>query len=230
MIDVFSGRPIEHAKVHISETNSFMVNKGNGFFVAINLKNGTHNATVSAVGYEIKKISFETEEICTDEAMLVSLMPANTEELIRVGGELKVGEKKAANQAFYYTFCCEEYRKRITSDVKNGSDTIRLQMYDDTSLEGRKFVLEEALGIYTLGRYDYVEKRYKLKENSKQDMEMGQFAYLIFEGKTDNNGRFEIVFPKFIMNDDRVLALFFLENKSTCNEIFKEQKEIVIEF
>jgi hypothetical protein len=37
-------------------------------------------------------------------------------------------------------------------------------------------------------------KKYKLKENSKQDIEMGQFAYLLFEGETDNEGRFEIFF------------------------------------
>lgn len=208
-----------------------MLNKGNGFFVAVNLKIGTYHATVSADGYNTKKISFEAEEICTDEAMLVSLLPANTDEFIGVCGVLKLNEKKAERRVFYYTFCCEEYKKRITSDVKNGSDTIRLQIYEDTSLEGRKFALEEDLGIYTLGRYDYVEKKYKLKENSKQDMEMGQFAYLLFEGETDNEGRFEIAFPKFIMNEDKVLALFFFENRSICNEIFKDQKnEIVIEF
>ncbi len=208
-----------------------MLNKGNGFFVAVNLKKGTHYATVSADGYNTKKISFETEEICTDEAMLVSLLPANTDEYIRVCGVLKINDKKAEKKVFYYTFCCEEYRKRITSDVKNGSDTIRLQIYEDISLEGRKFALEKALGIYTLGRYDYVEKKYKLKESSKQDMEMGRFAYLLFEGETDNGGRFEIALPKFIMNEDRILALFFFEDKSICNEIFKDQKnEIVIEF
>jgi hypothetical protein len=208
-----------------------MLNKGNGFFVALNLKKGTYYATVSAEGYHTKKISFEIEETYTDDVMLVSLLSANTDEYIHICGVLKVNRKKAEKREFYYTFCCDEYRKRITSDVKNGSDTIRLQIYEDTSLEGRKFALEEALGIYTLGRYDYVEKKYKLKESSKQDMEMGQFAYLLFEGETDDEGRFEIYFPKFIMKDDCITALFFLGNKSTCNEILKDQKnEIVVKF
>lgn len=226
VIDIFTGKPIQNAKVHILNTKIKGLEKGNGFYVFYNLIPNTYEMIISAEGYDTKTVLFEVKEEALDEPSLISLIPRGVEGIQKLYGYLECNGELAKNTVFYYSLCCQEYQKRISTNVQTGNDTIRLQVYDDISLEGRKFAVEDVPGIYTLGRYDYVEKKYKMKEQTKEEMEMGFFAYLLFEEETDETGQFEILFPRYLIQTEEAEILFFLGNHMISKKVTKDDTEI----
>lgn len=225
VIDAFNGNPLEKAEIQLEEKNSSFLHKSGGFYIVTNLEEGFYHAVVKCAQYKTKKFSFQ---IIDDdkEIILISLCSSNIDVCTEFSGKMIIKRKKAANISFYYTVDCEEYKKRISSDIKKGDSNIHLYTYDDTSLEGRKFAMEETEGIYILGNYDYRNKQYKLLQNMKDTIEIGTSAYLLFEERTDENGYFQIFLPNHLIKEETIELLFFTEEKS-CRFTLQSKKELI---
>lgn len=225
VIDAFNGNPLEKAEICLKEKNSSFLHKNGGFYIVTNLKEGFYHAVVKCAQYKTKEFSFQIADN-DKEIILISLRSSNIDICTELFGKMIMKRKKAADISFYYTIDCEEYKKRISSDIKKGDSNIHLYTYDDTSLEGRKFAMEETQGIYILGNYDYRNKRYKLLQNIKDTIEIGMSAYLLFEGRTDENGYFQIFLPNYLIKEGTTEFLFFTEKKS-CRFILQSKKELI---
>lgn len=225
IIDVFDGNPLEKATVQLEGKNDFFLHKNGGFYIVTNLEEGFYHATVTCLHYKTKNISFRVSKE-DKEIVLVSLCPSNIDVCVKLSGKMTIKKRKAADVPFYYTIDCEEYKKRISSEIKKEGSNICLYTYNDTSLEGRKFAIEGIDGIYTLGNYDYQNKQYKLLQNMKSTIGTGTISYLLFEGMTDENGCFQIFLPNHLIKEEETELLFFIEKKS-CRIVLQSKKELI---
>lgn len=224
VIDGFSGKPLEDAVVTLESMmtcgtpqtgaglNYRFKKKGNGFYIAIDLEDREYRGRAECHGYERQSFSFKANEE-DPEILLITMIPDHADNRIDLTGIMKKSGKKAKDFSFFYSIDCDEYRRRVSSEVKAEGKKIRLHSYQEDSLEGRKFAVEAVSGIYTLGNFDYVDKEYKLCQAVRKEIEMGDFVHLLLQGRTDENGLFHIGLPRHITKSQTDI-IFFSQNKN----------------
>lgn len=214
VIDAFSNKIIEDAFINVIGENVTVLNKKNGFYIFFNLDVKEYVAEVSCRGYKTRNITFTPNDE-DESAELIMLVPSDENKMKTIKGTLKDGRKKLALKNFYYAICVKDFSVTISGKYQKDNDFIKVHSYEKLSLEGRMFVIEsDEKSVITLGNYDFIGKKYKTKNTISNDIMVGETAFLLFEGKTDQNSAFEISVPKTFL-DDKFEMIFIINEKSS---------------
>ena len=224
LIDIFSGNVLEKANIYIVQMKQKFIEKGNGFYVATDLQEGEYTVLITLTGYETKSMNFYISSHGNYDAELIGIVPKQ-EGIARINGVISLAGKIYNENFFYYTLCCEEYKKRVVIDIFKENTTIKLQIKNELSLEGRKFAVQHGNSVYSLGAYDYVEKKHKIETSFVENIAVGEFAYLLFESKTNKKGQFEVLVPTYLLEKDSGELFFFIEGKTVIMKFENNNKE-----
>jgi len=184
---------------------------------------------ISCIGFEDKIVTFyiadESDDFKDNE--LIVLIPKDDQKTKKIRGSFRVSNKKAPNRNFYYALCLKEYTVIVSEKIKKNDNFIKLQVYDNLFFEGRKFVIDNYdKGILTLGNYDFIGRKYKVKDKFEDGLDFGQKAFLLFEGKTDKNSNIEIVIPNILQKEEFEILFVYRSKSCRVNAIINKEIKI----
>ena len=225
--DCYNGKPIEKALV-ISQTENLRFNeKGNGFYIAVNSKSNVHIVNITAGGYKSKTI---TADLTENREITVFLVPELMSDSYLVRGSIKSRAKPVCGKSFYYFMEDNKYKGVLRKDTEQGADRIAFHIYNNISLEGRKVLVTNNKTVHRLGSFDYMDKEYALMQKFSGSSLKGENIYVLFEEQTDSEGYFELIFPKYLINQNEC-TLYFMFGSKICEkriEFYKNKANLEI--
>lgn len=205
LVDAFTGKSVEKAKILLHEKNRFM-DKGNGFYVAINLENGLYDAKIQANGYILKQVDIEVSE--NDSVQLIMLTPNRKIDMLQVPVQLNCPEVPVHKIDIFYTIDTPDLKRIITANVQVNDKEIKLQNNIFLSLEGRKIGFASG-DVLQLGELSYSNGKYNLSGEIREGIPMGASCNLLLETQTDEKGLAILEIPSYmVQNEDVELKIY----------------------
>lgn len=217
LIDTFSGTPIQGATIMAEPTHQKFMEKGNGFYAIANLENGLYCFTITAYGYVPQQRQFIVGKM--EKEFTCFLYPDQPSDSIMVSGDMTQNGKPLIHTIFYFAIDQMRYRGILQGETQKGDKQVRFHMYRDESLEGRRLAIAQDGSTYTLGKFDYMQKQYTMKEKAQATFSKGSEVYLLFEVQTDHVGNFSFCLPRYVWETDILQILFFFGKNIKKNEI-----------
>ena len=217
LVDAFSGAPIQGAIILAEPSQKRFLEKGNGLYAISNLESGTYFFTITAQGYAIQKRRFIVGE--TEKEFTCFLYPNQSEQSILLSGSMTQGGQPLTHTVFYFAIDQVRYRGILQGETQKGEKQVRFHIYRNESLEGRRLAIARDTATYTLGKFDYLQKQYRMIEQAEKTFTKGSEVYLLFEAQTDSAGKFTLCLPRYLWETDTLQIIFFLQKKIQKNSI-----------
>lgn len=211
LVDTFSGAPIQGATIIAQPTQKKFMEKGNGLYAISDLEDGTYLFIITAHGYTTQQRQFVIGE--TEKEFTCFLYPNQSAQSISLSGNMTQEGKKLTHTVFYFAIDQVRYRGVLQGEMQKGEQQIRFHIYRNESLEGRRFAIAQDTDTYTLGKFDYMQKQYRMKEQAQKTFVRGSEVYLLFEAQTDAEGNFLLCLPRYLWETPTLQMIFFLQKK-----------------
>lgn len=218
--DAFTGEALENAQITLKHPKRAFLNKSSGFYALVELEEQEYPATIANRGYETQEISFFAD----GKTDFVTMIPNGYGETRYLLGGLYLGEKACVDSVFQYSLSA--YAVRVTKKAEEGKNTFKLQVQSENVWQNRR-ILTELGDIYTLDRFDFLKKEHLIQESFGKTIEAGELVYVLFDGKTDVDGRFRIPTPEFAMAEACEL-LVYVDGKMQFFPVEDQEMKLVL--
>lgn len=226
--DMFSGKPLKKISILCNNSKIKYIEKEFGFYVISDIDNGIYTFVLKLDGYKSKEVVVDVNYE-NNSYVNCFLVPSEISDGISVQGKININGEDYINKTIYYSFESMQYKGVVSQVAKKDDKHISFHIYNERSMEGRKFAFNKTWDMFSIGSFDYVENKYKLNDSLKRTVNKGRGIYFIYEDQTNENGNFNILLPKFIFEKNNSEILFFLESKCIRKNINITKKELYID-
>ncbi|MGL4791662.1 MAG: hypothetical protein ACRCW1_09655 [Anaerotignaceae bacterium] len=203
------------------------LNKGDGFYVFVNLPEGQNSCKVISKGYQEKKVDF----FVTADSQQPQILMLQPEEALLHKNYTVFSFKfvsalnPVSTTTVKYGYVKRSFERRIIEDVQKGSTIIPMEISSKNPLDYRTIYIEEQNKIYNVLSYNYTNKGYNLNSPIDKNIEAGCCAVELNQGITDHAGKMNLIFPaECFGREDTMEVVLYIDNKIIIVEVNKEYK------
>ena len=220
LVDSITNNIITNADIIVDKTNYKPINKKNGFYLLCNLPKGKYEVLFICKGYKPFKIDLElnSDNISSPEIILMEL-EENTQNM--QDKFILTGKLAKAKKPFYYNIARKGTLYRLSEISEKGQDLLKMNFAENISLEFRKIIIGDTSEIYTIQRYDFINKGYILDKPLEQDTQIGDMVYLLNNAVTDKKGNYTIVTRKDFKDRNNKYNLIFILGTKVIKKEFE---------
>lgn len=222
VLDGVTGVEVENAKIIVKSAFYVQktINKGNGFYIALNLIAGKYQGIVYHKDYEKKEFTFDIDKEMVSKIEVLLLNPVG---MIKINegqeykGTARKGEQYYAYKKFYYGTLEKIYTRCIIADAKKNQNFIAMNFTQTDNFSYRKIALEKGKQIYTLSAYDFLKKGYFTDLPLGTTAVMGSSIILLNECVTNEIGEFYLILQHTSFEGQKADLFFYLLKINVIN-------------